>query len=223
MGRFAWDKPFFKDREEAARLLAEKLSEYRGQNPLILAIPRGAIYMGQTIAEALQGELDVVLVHKIGAPDNPEFAMGAVSEEGETYLAPYAESLHYSEATIQKEAKRQVEALQQRRKLYTPYRKAHDLDKRVVIIVDDGIATGSTVMAAIRQARHQGPLKVIVATAAVPPEVLETLGHEADRVVALAVSSDFGAVGEFFENFSQVTDEEVIRVLKGQAQTQKLQ
>jgi predicted phosphoribosyltransferase len=221
MVRYAWDKPFFKDREEAAKLLAEKLSEYRGQDPLILAIPRGAVPMGAVLSEALQGELDVALVHKIGAPDNPEFAIGAVSEEGEIYIPPYAESLHYPAAVLEKEAKRQMEVLAQRRKLYTPYRKAHDLDKRIVILVDDGIATGSTVMAAIRQARHQGPLKIIVATAAIPPDVMETLGHEADRVVALTVRSDFGAVGEFFEDFSQVTDEEVIRILKNQTRTQK--
>jgi putative phosphoribosyl transferase len=219
--RYAWEKPFFKNREEAARLLLGRLANYKGMNPLVLAIPRGAVPMGKILAEGLQGELDVILVHKIGAPDNPEFAVGAVTEGGEIYTPAYAESLGYPAKQLQAEARRQMEALKKRRKLYAPYWTPPRKEGRVVILVDDGIATGSTMMAAIRELRHQGPLKVVVATAAAPPEVMETLGREADEVVALTIQSDFGAVGEFFQDFSQVSDEEVIRILKAQSGSAK--
>jgi putative phosphoribosyl transferase len=214
MGRYAWEKTSFKDREEAAKLLAEKLGEYRGLNPLVLAIPRGAIRMGRIIADALHGDLDVVLVHKLGAPDNPELAVGAVSEKGEVYLAPYAAALHIPERFLNQEADRQMGILKQRRKIYTPFRTPYDADKRVVIIVDDGIATGSTILAAIRAVRHEGPLKIVVAAAVAPPDTVEVLRREADEVVVLAREAEFGAVGEFFQDFRQVTDEEVVETLK---------
>lgn len=169
--------------------------------------------MGRIIADNLGGDLDVVLVHKVGAPDNPEFALGAVSESGEFYEAPYARSLGYPEASIQEEIQRQMKALKERRKLYASGRTKPLVDKRVVILVDDGIATASTIMAAIREVRRQGPLKVVVAAAAAPPEAVEALRKEADEVVILTIQSDFGAVGEFFEDFRQVSDQEVLQAL----------
>lgn len=214
MTRFGWDKPYFKNREEAANLLAEKLSEYKGKKPLVLAIPRGAVPMGLILAKELGGQLDVILVRKVGAPDNPEFALGAVGESGELYIAPYASSFHYADALIEAEAKRQVQILKDRRKLYTPYRPSIDAQGKVVILVDDGIATGSTAMAALRELHRQAPSRIIVATAVIPPEVMEKLHREAHEVVALAVTSDFGAIGEFYEDFRQVSDEEVVRILK---------
>lgn len=214
MARMAWEKPYYKDREEAARLLAEKLAEYRGQNPLVLAIPRGGVPMGRILAKELGGELDVLLVHKVGAPDNPEFALGAVSESGELYIAPYASTLHYSDEVIEKEAQKQVEVLRRRRRLYTPYRPAVEAAGRIVILVDDGIATGSTTLAALLELRHQAPRRIVVATAVIPPEVAERLHREAHEVAALTVTSEFGAIGEFFQDFRQVTDEEVVEMLK---------
>ena len=214
MVKLAWAKPYFKDREDAARQLGGRLSEYKGQNPLVLAVPRGAVPMGKIVAEALDGELGLALVHKIGEPGNPEFALGAVSEGGEVYLAHYARALGHTEEYLAPEISRQIEILKQRRKRYAAAGPLPNADKRIVILLDDGIATGSTILAAIREVRHQGPLKVVVATAAAPPDVVENLRREADEVAALAVEADFGAVGEFFENFSQVTDEEVVRILK---------
>jgi len=214
MARYAWEKPYFKNREEAAKLLVEKLSEYRGKNPLVLAIPRGAVPMGRILARELGGELDVILVRKVGAPDNPEFALGAVGEGGELYIAPYASSFHYSDEVIEAEAKKQVQILKERRKLYTPYRPSVDAQGRIVILVDDGIATGSTAMAALRELHRRAPLRIVVATAVIPPEVVEKLHQEAHEVVALAVTSEFGAIGEFFEDFRQVSDEEVVRILR---------
>lgn len=214
MTKFAWDKPYFKNREEAAKLLAEKLSEYKGKKPLVLAIPRGAVPMGRILAKELGGELDVILVRKVGAPDNPEFALGAVGESGELYIAPYASSFHYSDELIEAEAKRQMQILKERRKLYTPYRPSIDAKGRVVILVDDGIATGSTAIAALRELQRRAPERIIVVTAVMPPEVVEKLRNEAHEVVALAVTSEFGAIGEFYEDFRQVSDEEVVRILK---------
>ncbi len=207
-------KALFKDRKEAARFLLEKLSECRGLNPLVLAIPRGGVPLGRVVADGLKGELDVVLVHKIGAPGNPEYAIGAVSERGSLYTAPYASHLAISSNYWDEEVRRQVHALELKRKHYTPYRPAHGAANRVVIIVDDGIATGSTVQAAIKEVDAQRPAKVIVAAAVAPPETVELLKQEADEVVVLAIRPDFNAVGEFFEDFSQVTDEEVIHLLK---------
>lgn len=211
--KFAWSKPYFKDREEAARLLAGRLEEYRGEGPLILALPRGAVPMGRILADELGGQLDVVLAHKIGAPDNPEFAVGAVGEGGDVYMSSYAGSLGYSEQRLKAEIFAELEALRKKRKLYSDSRPALDPQGRIVILVDDGIATGSTMLVALQELRRKGPRKVVVAAAAAPPEVVEKIGREADEVVVLAVEPDFGAVGEFFEDFRQVTDEEVVRVL----------
>lgn len=214
--KYAWEKPYFKNREEAARLLAGRLADYRGEKPLVLAVPRGGVPMGRILADELGGDLDVALAHKIGAPDNPEMAVGAVSEGGEVYVPPYAEALHIPQNWFQQEAQKQVEALQERRRRYGPGLRDR-VPGRVVILVDDGIATGSTLMAAMRDLRRLGPRKIIVATAAAPPDVAETLRREADEVVALSVESDFGAVGEFFEDFPQVTDEQVMKALRGPA------
>lgn len=219
--KYAWTKPYFKDREEAAAQLAGRLGNYRGEDPLVLAIPRGAVPMGKILARQLDGELDVVLAHKIGAPGNPELAVGAVGEGGEVYLASYAGSLGVTEASAQEEAARQLEGLRKRRKLYTPYRPSLQAQGRVAILVDDGIATGATMLAAIRELRRQAPRKIVVAAAAAPPEVVEKLRREADEVEVLVAESDFGAVGEFFEDFRQVTDEEVVGILKETAKSGK--
>lgn len=216
MSKYVWEKPFYQNREQAAELLADKLDEYKGKDPLILAVPRGAVPMGRILADRLGGELDVVLVHKVGAPDEPELALGAVGEGGEFYLAPHADSLHYPEEAIDRETQKQVRLLKERRRLYTPFRPAADPHGRNVILVDDGIATGSTMLAAIHELQHRGPRKIIVATAVIPPEVDEKLRGEVQDVVALTVTSDFGAVSEFFQEFPQVSDAEVVRILKQQ-------
>lgn len=204
----------FKNREQAADLLAKKLEIYRGKNPLILAIPRGALPMGKILAEELQGELDVVLVHKLGAPDNPELAVGAIDETGHVYLNPYAKQLGISESYLKEEKKEQQEMLQRRRKAYTPHRSPFNPKKRIVILVDDGIATGSTMIAAIETIRMKKPSEIIVATAVAPPDTVDRLREFADEVVCLETPIHFQAVGQFFEDFSQVSDEEAIEILQ---------
>ncbi|HEY3302712.1 MAG TPA: phosphoribosyltransferase family protein [Candidatus Binatia bacterium] len=202
----------FKNREHAAHLLAQRLTSYRGKNPLVLAIPRGAVPMAKIIAEALGGELDVVLVHKLGAPGQPELAIGSVDESSEVYLSERLPELGIGTDYIAAEARRQFERLQKRRSMYT-LRPAIDPSGRIVIVVDDGIATGATMIAALRSIRTKKPERLIAATAVAPPRTLRRMTAESDEVVCLQRPAEFSAVGEFFKDFSQVTDEEVVEIL----------
>jgi predicted phosphoribosyltransferase len=204
----------FRNREHAARLLAEKLSTYRGQHPLVLAIPRGAVPMGDVIAEALDGDLDVVLVHKLGAPDNPELAIGSVDESGHVYLGDHAYELGVDDDYINKEKEAQLTTLRKRRAQYTPVRPPLDPKGRIVIVVDNGIATGASMIAALRAVRAKKPQKLIAAVAVAPPEIIARMKKEADEVVCLYIPEFFMAVGQFFDDFSQVTDERVIAILR---------
>lgn len=203
----------FRNREHAARLLAKRLAPYRGRRPLVLGIPRGAVPMAAIIADALGGELDVALVHKLGAPLQAELAVGAVDEEGHVSLAETARRLGIDEEYVTRERDRQVAALRRRREQYTPARPRVSPKGRVVMIVDDGIATGSTLIAALRATRARGPARVIAVAAVAPVETVERLKREADEVVVLDAPIHFLAVGEFFQDFRQVPDEEVIEVL----------
>jgi putative phosphoribosyl transferase len=204
----------FRNREHAARLLAKKLGTYRGQHPLVLAIPRGAVPMGKIIAEALDGDLDVVLVHKLGAPDNPELAIGSVDESGHVYLGEGVYELGVTDDYIAREKQAQLRTLQHRRVQYTPIRPPLDPHGRVVIVVDNGIATGASMIAALRAVRAKKPRKLIATVAVAPPETLARMRKEADDVVCLCAPAFFIAVGQFFDDFSQVADEQVIAILR---------
>lgn len=205
----------FKDREHAAGLLAQRLISYRGKNPLVLGIPRGAVPMASIIAEELGGELDVVLVRKIGAPEQPELAIGSVDEAGNVYLSDYVSELGVSEEYLKRETERQLAILRRRRAIYTPNRPPIDPAGRIAIVVDNGIATGATMIAALRAVRAKKPRNLIGAVAVAPPETVARLEQEVDDLVCLKVPPDFYAVGQFFEDFSQVTDEEVVAILSG--------
>jgi predicted phosphoribosyltransferase len=207
----------FKNREHAARVLAHRLISYKGKNPLVLGIPRGAVPMAKIIADELNGELDVVLVRKIGAPDQPELAIGSVDEAGHIYLSEYASELCVSPDYIKSEADRQLATLRRRRALYTPNRPPIDPAGRIVIIVDNGIATGATMIAALRATRAKKPHKLIAAVAVAPPATAARLDREADKLVCLKVPTDFAAVGEFFEDFSQVSEDEVVSIFGSRA------
>ena len=204
----------FKNRQEAARRLAERLARYRGVHPIILAIPRGAVPMGRLLAEELGGELDVVLVRKIGAPGNPELAIGSVAESGEIVVSPWAEEAGIPQYWVEEEARRQLAILKERRRLYTPDRLAAEPAGRVVIVLDDGVATGSTMLAALEQVRARGPRKLVAAMAVAPPETVAKLSRVADEVVCLASPEPFIAVSLYFQDFSQIGDDEVMAILE---------
>jgi predicted phosphoribosyltransferase len=203
----------FKNREHAADLLVERLRpQYKNKNPLVLGVPRGAVPMAKIIANALGGELDVVLVHKLTHPDSPELAIGAIDESGKAFVSDWAADVdpEYLEA----EKQRQLAVLRQRRAAYTPLRAPIDPRGRIVIVVDDGIATGSTMTAALRAVRAHGPKKLIGAVGVASPEAARAMLRECDAMVCLSVPAEFYAVGQFFDDFGQVTDEDVVEILK---------
>ena len=213
--------PHYANREAAAELLVRSLAAYDGKDPLVLAIPRGALPMGRIIANALHGDLDVVLVRKIGAPGNPEYAVGAVDESGRVWMDPIAGRLGIGEQYIRDEAARQLEVIKARRAQYTPIHPAIDPRGRIVIVVDDGVATGATLGAALRLLRQQRPARLIAAFAVAPPDTIARLHPLADDLVYLSAPEPFHAVGEFFTDFREVKDEEVLEILRKTPPPQK--
>ena len=203
----------FKNREHAAYLLADRLAAFCGnKNPLVLGVPRGGVPMAQIIADALGGEMDIVLVHKLRHPDQEELAIGAVDETGDALLSDWANEV--DSEYIEAEKQRQLAVLRERRAQYTPRREPIDPHGRIVIVVDDGIATGSTMTAALRAMRAKNPKKLIGAVAVASTHAARAMLHECDAMVCLNVPADFSAVGEFFDDFDQVSDQDVIEALR---------
>ena len=203
----------FADRLDAGRRLARALAAYQGRDPLVLAIPRGAVAMGAEIAKLLEGELDVVLVKKLHAPGSPEFAVGAVDESGWTYVSEHAAMSGGTPEHLARERKLQLETLAKRRAMYTPARAAADPAGRVAIVVDDGIATGASMIAALHAVRAKKPARLVCAVPVAPAESIEQIRPYADEVVCLETPPDFQAVGQFYREFPQVEDEEVVALL----------
>ncbi len=206
----------FRDRNEAARRLVERLAVYKGKTPLVLAIPRGAVPMASIVAAALEGEVDVdvVLVRKLRAPYNPEFAIGSIDESGWTYIADYAAQAGATPEYLEAEKKTQLEIMRNRRTQYTPIRPPIDPAGRIVIVLDDGLATGATMISALHALRGKGPKKLICAVPVSPPDALEKVARYADEMVCLETPEWFQAVGQFYMDFPQVEDEEVIAILR---------
>jgi putative phosphoribosyl transferase len=203
----------FRNRVQAARLLARRLAvHYKNKRPVVLGIPRGAVPMAKVIADALRGDLDVVLVHKLSHPEQLELAIGAIDESGNSFLTDYAADL--DSGYLESEKQRQLEALRDRRAQYTPLRPPVDPRGRTVIVVDDGIATGSTMIAALRAVRSKEPEQLVAAVAVASPEAARAIAQEADATFCLKVPSKFHAVGQFFVDFAQIEDEEVVSLLQ---------
>ena len=203
----------FANRLDAAGRLAQALQSYRGRHPLVLAIPRGALPIGRLLADRLDGELDVVLVRKLRAPGSPEYAIGSIDESGWAYVAPHAHAAGASDHYIEEEKRYQSGVLKERRARYTPGRVASDPAGRVVIVVDDGLATGATMIAALHAVRARKPGVLVCAVPVASPDSLELVRPYADDVVCLYAPEDFYAVGQFYRTFGQVDDEEAIRLL----------
>jgi predicted phosphoribosyltransferase/predicted esterase len=206
----------FTDRREAAELLADRLEpELSGYGALVLGVPRGAVPMARIIADRVGGELDIVLVHKFSSYRHPEFALGSVTEEGGVYLGPGADRLNVGEKQIEAAAHDEIRRLHEKRALLTPGRQPVEVAGRIVAIIDDGIATGATMIAAVRSVREKGAARVIVAAPVASDEAVRKLAAEGAEIVTLSVPDLFYAVSEFYDDFEQVDDEEVIKALVG--------
>lgn len=204
----------FSDRNEAAERLAGRLEAYRGKHPLVLAIPRGAVPMAKIIADRLAGEFDVVLARKLRAPFDPKFAIGAVDEGGWLYLSDAAASVGADAAYIASEKQAQMDVIGKRRAAYTPLRPPRDPAGRAVIVVDDGLATGATMIAALHGVRARRPARLICAVPVAPPETLARVSPLADETVCLETPADFRSVGQYYRHFPQIEDREAIELLK---------
>jgi putative phosphoribosyl transferase len=204
----------FENRTDAAEQLAKALEQYKGDDPLILGIPRGAVPMARIIAERLNGDTDVVLVRKLRAPGKPEYAIGSVDESGWAYVTADAAAAGADEVYIASEKAMQLETIRARRAAYTAHRDSIDPRGRVVIVVDDGLATGSTMVAALHALRAAQPLRLICAVPVAPAETVERIRAYCDEVVCLDTPAQFYAVGQFYRDFPQVSDEEVIDLLR---------
>ena len=197
----------FEDRVDAGRRLADALGEYRGADVIVLGVPRGGVVVAYQVATALQAPLDVTVPRKIPAPGNPELAIGAVAADGTVVMDPMAE--YYPGVTpeyVERAVAQQVEEIHRRLRAYRGDRPPMDVSGKTAIVVDDGIATGNTVLASLRSLRAQNPQALVLAVPVAPPTSVERLAQAADRVVALETPEPFFAVGQWYNNFDQVRD-----------------
>jgi putative phosphoribosyl transferase len=210
----------FRDRIDAAEILAERLLDafnnhkINNQDSIILGIPRGGVVIADTIARRISSEFDIIIGRKLGAPENKELAIGAVMEDGTSYINQYlVDALKIKQEYIEKEKLEQENEIKRRKMLYRKTNH-YNIEKRVVTLVDDGIATGATIIAAARWIRKQRPKLLVLAVPVAPSQTVDILRQEADIIEVVFAPSNFNTVGEFYANFSPVADENVIEIMK---------
>lgn len=205
---------FFKGRNTAGAQLASKLKKYKGKNSVVYALPRGGVVVGAEIARQLHAPLELVIVRKISHPYQLEYAVGGITENGQI-VVNHDEVNSIDQEWFQQEAERQLQEAKRRRQKYTPGYRPPSLRNKTVILVDDGIATGFTIKAALAELRHYEPQKIVLAVPMAPKQIIEEIKLLVDELVILEIPEQFlGAVGAYYQNFPQVTDEEVISLLK---------
>lgn len=214
---------FFKNRTEGGRFLAQKLGEYKNNpNVVVLALPRGGVPVAYEVAQTLKAPLDIFVVRKLGVPGYEELAMGAIASGGTRVLnSRIVDYLDISDQTIETVAAREQRELERRERLYRGARSALDVRGRTVIIVDDGMATGSTMRAAVRALRQQNPQKIIVAVPVGARETCESFANEVDTMCVCAITPEpFDGVGLWYRDFEQTSDDEVRQLLTRVAESQ---
>jgi putative phosphoribosyl transferase len=217
------DRALFADRAEAGRALARRLARLAAEQPVVLALPRGGVPVGFEIASVLRAPLDLVLVRKIGAPFQPELAIGALVDGGRAEAVMNEEILRefeIPESYIEQERARQLEEIERRRNVYLAGRTRAPIEGRTAIVVDDGIATGATMEAALDAVRRAKPKRLVLAVPVAPPDTIERLRPHADDVVCLATPRLFGAIGAFYADFRQLDDQQVIDLLERASRSQ---
>jgi putative phosphoribosyl transferase len=209
----------FADREEAGRLLAEQLGEYRKSRVVVLGIPRGGVIVANQIARQLDAELDIVLAHKLRTPGREELAMGSVTEDGRVFLnREVMEELAIDDAYVQQERAKQLEEIRRRTEMIRRVRPKIPLKGRTVIVTDDGVATGATTQAALWAVRLEQPEKLIAAIPVGPEDAIRRLAEDVDEMVCLRAPPMFGSVGQFYVDFFPVGDEKMLNILREEAE-----
>ena len=206
----------FKDRSEAGRKLAAALAVYRGKQPAILALPRGGVPVASEVASALKAPLDLILVRKIGVPTQPELAMGAVVDGEEPIIVRNEDVIGLagiSESDFTAVCDSELAEIERRRKRYLGTRPRAEITGRTAIVIDDGVATGATIRAALQATRRRKPKRLVLAVPVAPTDTLAALRSNADDVVCLEDHEFFGAIGFYYRDFGQISDEEVIKIL----------
>jgi putative phosphoribosyl transferase len=204
----------FRDRRDAGRRLADEVQRFAPSQPVVLALPRGGVPVAYEVASRLHAPLDVMIVRKLGAPEHPELAMGAIASGGAVVLNDeILKMFHVSEAELRAEVDRQCVELTRRAALYRADMAAPDVRGRTVLLIDDGLATGATMQAAVQALRQYQPAHIVVAVPIAAPEACQLLSHVADEVVCAETPAHFRAVGMWYQNFEQTTDSEVVDLL----------
>jgi putative phosphoribosyl transferase len=206
----------FRSRTDAGEALAERLAKVEGHGgpALIIGIPRGGIILADVVSRRLGAGFDIIIPRKLGAPGNEELAIGAVMEDGTEYINRYlVTALKVQPEYIENEKAKQAAEIRRRSAAYRRPGMPFRIEGKTVVLVDDGVATGATVIAAARWVRKQKPDTLVIAVPVAPAQTVEALRHEADAVIVLEMSTDFGAVGEFYEEFKPVSDDQVIEIM----------